>query len=44
MVVPEAVAARMNLIEIIDKIYDQGIRISIFTDLDEALKWLTEME
>lgn len=44
MVVPEAVAARMNLIEIIDKIYEQGIRISIFTNLDEALKWLSEME
>jgi hypothetical protein len=44
MVVPESVAARDNVVDIIDKIYDQGVRISVFVDLDEALKWLSEME
>ena len=44
MVVPESVAARDNLVDIIDKIYEQGIKISVFIDLDEALQWLIEME
>jgi hypothetical protein len=44
MVVPESVAARDNVVDIIDKIYDQGVRISVFVDLDEALEWLSKME
>lgn len=44
MVVPEAVAARDLLVDIIDKNYERGIRISVFVDLDEALKWLSEVE
>ena len=44
MVVPEAVAARDSLVEIIDNIFEQGIRISVFTDLDEALEWLSNVE
>jgi hypothetical protein len=44
MVVPESVAARDNVVDIIDKIYDQGVRISVFVDLDEALKWLSETD
>ena len=40
MVVPTAVKDRMNVKEIIDKIYDQGIRVAVFTDVDEALDWL----
>ena len=44
MVVPESVAARDNLVDIIDRIYEQGIRIEVFVDLDKSLQWLTEME
>jgi len=44
MVVPKAVKARLNVSEIIDKIYKQGIRISVFSDFNEALEWLIKAE
>jgi len=40
MVVPKQVEARMNVKEIIDKIFAEGVRIMVFSDLDDALEWL----
>ena len=44
MVVPEFVKARLNVKEIIDKNYDRGIRIAVFTDVNEALQWLIKVD
>lgn len=43
MVVPREIKARINLIDIIDKNYDRGIRIEVFSQLDEALQWLIKV-
>jgi len=40
MVVPKKMEARFNVKEIIDKIFAEGVRIMVFSDLDEALEWL----
>jgi hypothetical protein len=39
-VVPQDALARMNLKEFIDTYYQQGLRIMVFVDPAEALKWL----
>ncbi len=44
MVVPNVVKARMNVKDVIDKIYERGVRIAVFTDLNEALQWLIKTE
>jgi hypothetical protein len=44
MVVPQAVKARMNVREIIDKIHEQGVRVAVFSDINEALEWLIKVE
>jgi hypothetical protein len=42
MVVPQKMEARFNVKEIIDTIFAEGVKIMVFTDLDEALEWLAE--
>jgi hypothetical protein len=44
MVVPQTAKARMNVKEIIDKIYQQGVRVAVFSDLNEALAWLIKVD
>ena len=44
MVVPKVAKARMNVKEIIDNIYAQGVRVAVFTDLNEALEWLIKVD
>lgn len=44
MVVPKVTKARMNVKEIIDNIYVQGVRVAVFTDLNEALEWLIKVD
>ena len=44
MVVPQEVKAQINLIDIVDKIYERGIRVRVFSKLDEALQWLLKAE
>jgi hypothetical protein len=40
MIVPNELKARLNVKEIIEKIFARGIKIMVFTNLDEALEWL----
>jgi hypothetical protein len=40
MVVPNELRARLNVKEIIEKIFARGIRVMVFTNLDDALEWL----
>jgi hypothetical protein len=43
LVVPESVKARMNLKEFVDLYFQKGLRIMVFTQLDEAMEWLESM-
>jgi hypothetical protein len=40
MVVPNEMKARLNVKEVIEKIFARGIKVMVFTNLDEALEWL----
>lgn len=40
LVVPPDVQARMNLNEFVSTYAQQGVRVQVFTDPDEALAWL----
>jgi hypothetical protein len=40
LVVPDDIQARLNLKQFIDTYFERGLRIMIFTDPDEAMKWL----
>lgn len=40
LVVPPDILARMNLKEFVDMYYEQGLRIMVFTNPDEAKTWL----
>jgi hypothetical protein len=44
MIVPHEVKARFNLKEIVERIFARGIKIMVFTDLDEALEWLIKAD
>ena len=41
LVVPEDTLARMNLKEFVDSYFEQGLRIGVFSEPEEAMKWLT---
>jgi hypothetical protein len=43
LVVPEDLYARMNLKEFVDSYFEQGLRIMVFTNPEEAMKWLDKM-
>ena len=40
MVVPDEIQARARLSHVIDTFYDKGLRIMVFTNLEDALEWL----
>jgi hypothetical protein len=40
LVVPQDMLARMNLKEFVDEYFEQGLRIGVFNEPDEAMKWL----
>jgi hypothetical protein len=40
IVVPHDIMGRMNMKEFVDMYYEQGLRIMVFTNPDEAMKWL----
>jgi hypothetical protein len=44
MVVPYEVKAQFNLAEIVDKNFERGIRIMVFTNPEEALDWLIKLK
>lgn len=43
-VVPEEIAAAGTLSPIIQALYELGLRMNVFTDLESAFKWLDRME
>jgi hypothetical protein len=40
LVVPTDILARMNLKQFVDDYHQQGLRIMVFTDPDQAMEWL----
>ncbi len=44
LVVPEDFMARVNMKEFVDSYLDQGLRIEVFTEPEEALQWLTNCD
>ena len=40
LVVPQDILAQMNLREFVDSYFEQGLRIAVFDDPEEAMKWL----
>jgi len=43
LVVPDTVVARMNMVEFVESFYALGVRVAVFTDVDEAMKWLLKL-
>ena len=41
LVVPHETVARMSMKDVIDSYFEQGLRIAVFTDPEDALKWLS---
>ena len=44
LVVPQNILAQMNLKEFVDTYYEQGLRIMVFSNPDEAMKWLIDID
>lgn len=42
LVVPEQIAARANMAQLVELVYNKGVRVMVFTHLDVARKWLIE--
>jgi hypothetical protein len=42
LVVPDAFQARANLAHVVNTFYDKGLRIMVFTQLEEAMRWLAD--
>jgi hypothetical protein len=40
LVVPDSTMARMNMSEFVELFYNQGVRVMVFIDIDEAMHWL----
>jgi hypothetical protein len=40
LVIPEGVVARMNMNEFVQAFYEMGIRVMVFTDVNQAMHWL----
>lgn len=43
-VVPEDLVAAGTLIPVIDQLFERGLRMRVFTNVEEAIKWLDTME
>ncbi len=43
-VVPEAVASAGSLVPVVDALYQLGLRMMVFTDLEKAFTWLDSFE
>lgn len=44
LVVPYDVTARTNMATFVQAFYDRGVRIMLFTDVDDALYWLEKVD
>lgn len=42
LVVPEELAARQDMVYLVNTYYDMGVRVQVFTDPDDGMKWLSE--
>ncbi len=40
LVVPNGIAAKMNMDEFVNAFYEQGLWVAVFTNVDEAMQWL----
>ncbi len=43
LVVPESVAGRADMQQVVEAFFNLGVRVAIFTDLEEARSWLVSM-
>jgi hypothetical protein len=43
-VVPQDLVAAGTLVPVIDNLYQLGLRMMVFTDVDKAVEWLDKME
>jgi hypothetical protein len=43
MVVPNEIKSRINMVDVVDKMFDRGIKVAVFSDFDEAFQWLLKM-
>ena len=43
LVVPEEFAAKVSMSGIVEAYYDMGVRVMVFTDVDEAMEWLAPL-
>jgi hypothetical protein len=44
LVVPDDFIARINMVEFVDSFYNQGVRVMVFTDINEAWQWLESVD
>lgn len=44
LIVPESIAARMNMAHYIRVFADKGVTVRVFVDVDEAMTWLVEVD
>lgn len=44
LVVPQNVMGQMNMNEFVQSFYDMGVRIMVFTDPNEAMDWLIDVD
>jgi hypothetical protein len=44
LVVPKEIAAAGSMTPVINNLYNLGLRMAVFTNLDEAFAWLDKME
>lgn len=42
LIVPDSIKARMNMNEFVNTFHGVGIRVMVFTELDEARNWLNQ--
>ncbi len=43
LVVPESVAARDNMHQLVELVYSKGVRVMVFTDVESAHTWLRQV-
>lgn len=44
LVVPHSFASRVHMSTFTQSFYDMGLRVMVFTDLDEAMQWLINID
>lgn len=44
LVVPDNFIARVNMQEFVDTFYNMGIRVMVFTEVDEAMSWIENVD